>query len=153
LLLVFDTDAAESLKPATKMSIAKHALRKSRGLKHFGVVDMPTFKIAHVREQGVDLIIIPMERSFAYRPSSDQQAIIAQLQAYAISAKLAGTVTPVWDYGQGEMGFIAPESWHPFFQSIGLSWVSARLNRELHIVVGGKGDRAAVALDITKEAV
>ena len=114
---------------------------------------MPTFKIAHLREQGVDLIIVPMERSFGNRSKSDQHAIIAQLQADAISAKLAGIITAVWDCGRGEMGFIAPQSWHLYFQSISLSWVDARLNRALYIFIGGAGDRAAVALDITKVAV
>jgi hypothetical protein len=114
---------------------------------------MPIFKIAHIHEQGVDLIIVPMNRDFGDRPKSDQQAIIAELQAQCIVAKLAGTVVPIWDYGRGQMGFIAPQSWHPFFQSISLSWVSSHLNRELHVFTARPRDRSAVVLDIAKEAV
>jgi hypothetical protein len=112
---------------------------------------MPAFKIAHVREQSVDLIIVPMDRAFGNQPKSDQHGIIAELQAQSVAARLAGTVVPVWDYGHGQMGFIAPESWHPFFQSISLTWVFKNLNRELHVFAEGTGDRAAVALDLSKE--
>ena len=92
---------------------------------------MQRFKVAHVREQGVDLIIIPLESSFGQKNSSDQQAIVADLQAHASAAGLAGGVVPVWDAGGGRMAFIAPYQWHPFFGSIGLAWVFANLNKEI----------------------
>lgn len=114
---------------------------------------MPTFKIAHIREQGVDLIVVPMDPAFGKLPKSDQHTIIAELQAQSFAAKLAGTVVTVWDYGRGQMGFIAPQSWHPFFQSISLSWLLAKLNRELHVFTGPRGDHAAIALDIAAEPV
>lgn len=107
-----------------------------------------TLKIAHIREQGVDLIIVPMDRAFGQRPKADQQMIIAELQDRSIAARLAGGVVPVWDCGHGQMGFMAPQGWHPFFQSINLSWVYANLNRELHLFAGWAGERAVVALDL-----
>jgi len=109
---------------------------------------MATLKIAHIREQGVDLIIVPMDRTFGGRPTSAQRALVGELQAQSIGAKLAGTVIPVWDYGRGQMGFLAPQGWHPFFQSIDLSWVFANVNRELHFTTAG--DRLAVALDLPR---
>ena len=108
---------------------------------------LATFKIAHIREQGVDLIIVPMGRAFGSVAVSDQQAVVAELQAQSMAAKLAGTVVPVWDCDGGEMGFIASQNWHPFFLSINLRWVLAHLNRELHF---SPGDRLAVAIDLPK---
>jgi hypothetical protein len=109
---------------------------------------MPMYRIAHIREQGVDLIIVPMDGAFGNLPRSDQGPIIADLQAQCRRAGLAGTVVPVWDYGHGQMGFMAPENWHPFFQSINLSWIFAKLNRELHIFAGPGIEQAAIAMDI-----
>lgn len=93
---------------------------------------MPRFKIAHVREQGQDMIIVPLDHSFAHKTNADQQAVIDELQAHAIGAGLKGAVVPVWDNGGGRMAFIAPPNWHPFFKSIDLTAVYASLNRELY---------------------
>lgn len=56
---------------------------------------MSKYKIAHLREQGQDMIIIPLDDSFHHKSNSEQQDLIASLQAYASSARLAGTVVPV----------------------------------------------------------
>lgn len=58
---------------------------------------MPRFKIAHSREQGVDLIIVPLDDNFGYKSEADQVAAIDELQVRARSAGLAGTVVPVWN--------------------------------------------------------
>jgi len=92
---------------------------------------MPRYNIAHIREQGQDIIIVPLESSFGHASSSRQQETIDTLQAHARSAKLAGTVVPVWDGGGGDMGFLAPRQWHPFFNGLSLEMVSQSLNREL----------------------
>jgi hypothetical protein len=92
---------------------------------------MPRYKIAHVHEQGNDLIIIPLESSFGYRSQNDQHAEIGEFQMRANAAGLRGTVVPVWD-SAGRMAFIARRDWHPFFASIDLAWVGRNLNRELY---------------------
>ena len=92
---------------------------------------MTRMSIAHVREQGIDLIVVPLDRSFGYKSDRDQYDIVSELQARSRSAGLGGTVVPVWDNGGGRMAFIANRNWHPFFSSIGLDWVYANLNREL----------------------
>lgn len=92
---------------------------------------MTTMEIAHVREQGVDLIVVPLDPSFGRKSTRDQHEVIGELQARSRSAGLAGTVVPVWDNGGGRMAFIAPRHWHAFFASIGLYWVHANLNRQL----------------------
>lgn len=93
---------------------------------------MPRFQVAHIREQGIDLIVIPLEKSFGNKTSDDQFSAIAELQARASSAGLAGKVVPVWDAGGGRMAYIAPPNWHPFFKSINLAFVATNINRELY---------------------
>jgi hypothetical protein len=93
---------------------------------------MPRFQVAHVKELGVDLIIIPLESSFGNKNSRFQRSATAELQARATSAGLAGTVVPVWDTGDGRMGFLAPPNWHPFFAGLTLEWVFANINRQLY---------------------
>lgn len=92
---------------------------------------MPNVKVAHLREQGQDMIIVPMDRSFGSKPEDEQGDSMQELQMRCRAAGLKGTVVTVWDNGGGRMGFIAPRPWHPFFQNIGLSQVWANVNREI----------------------
>jgi hypothetical protein len=92
---------------------------------------MPTFQLAHIREQGVDLIIIPLDHDFEWKTDQEKNAIIAELQTRATGAGLAGRVVPIWDSGGGRMSFIAPRNWHPFFQSISIGQIYGSLNRTL----------------------
>jgi hypothetical protein len=91
---------------------------------------MNKYQVAHIRHQGVDLIIAPLDSSFNNQSGHAQQKFINSLQGYARSAGLAGTVIPVWLSGR-TMKFIAPSGYHPFFRSISWDWVSANINREL----------------------
>lgn len=91
---------------------------------------MPNFRIAHLREQGQDMIIVPLEWTFGNKSSADQRAIIADLQAHARGARLAGTIVPVWESG-GRMSFVAPRPWHPFFQGLSMWRVMQSINKEL----------------------
>ena len=93
---------------------------------------MPRFNVAHLREQGQGMIIVPLDSSFGHKLGSDQQSITADLQWHANDAGLKGTVVPVWDRGGGRMAFIAPQQWHPFFQSIDLRFVASNINREIY---------------------
>jgi hypothetical protein len=92
---------------------------------------MEKFKVAHYREQGAALIIIPLDKEFGRKTPSEQSDIANYLQACATSAGLDGTVVPVWDSGGGRMGFWAPENFHPYFRSINLQYVLMNINREL----------------------
>ena len=69
---------------------------------------MPRYECAHIREQGIDLIIVPLERRFGTIGDSAQAAEIQVLQIKANAAGYAGKVVPVWDGGGGRMSFIAP---------------------------------------------
>lgn len=92
---------------------------------------MPRFAVAHVKEQGVDLLIVPLDSSFQYKTAPEQRETVGELQVRANAAGLAGTVVPVWRIGT-RMSFIAPRNWHPFFK--GLSWkgVMGNLNKEIY---------------------
>jgi len=92
---------------------------------------MPRFKVAHLREQGQDMVIIPLDSSFRYKTDEEKDAAIEEFQVRSLAAGLAGTVVPVWDNG-GRMAFIAPRPWHPFFQSLSLPLVYRNLNKELY---------------------
>ncbi len=93
---------------------------------------MPTFEVAHVREQGIDLIVVPLNDQFGRQSQGDQNGVIYELQTRARAAGLAGTVVLVWDDGGGRMAFRAPTNWHSFFRSIGWNWVAANVNRKLY---------------------
>jgi hypothetical protein len=41
---------------------------------------MTRLNVAHLRQQGQDMIIVPLESSFGSKSNSDQQAAIAELQ-------------------------------------------------------------------------
>jgi hypothetical protein len=92
---------------------------------------MEKFKVAHIREQGVDLIIVPLNPEVGRKTESEQSDIVDSLQICASSAGLAGTVVPVWDAGGGRMGFWAPRNYWPYFESINLRFVLMNVNREL----------------------
>jgi hypothetical protein len=92
---------------------------------------MPSYKVAHVHEQGVDLIITPLESSFGHLTNAEQNRQCRELQAHANGAGLAETVVPVWEAGPGRMGFLAPSGFRPFFQSIDMGFVGMNINREI----------------------
>jgi hypothetical protein len=93
---------------------------------------MPRYKVAHItNEQGIDLIIIPLESRFGALSAANQSSETAALQSRATSAGLKGVVIPVWDGGRNRMAFRAPPNCHPFFRGINLHFVFAKINREI----------------------
>lgn len=92
---------------------------------------MQTFEVAHIREQGQDMVIVPLKSDFGLRSRETQNRFIHSLQVCARAAGLKGIVVPVWDAGQGRMAFIAPRPWHRFFSSISLESVASNINRRL----------------------
>lgn len=92
---------------------------------------MERFKVAHIREQGQDIIIISVASSFGFKSNTEQNQLRAALQVCASTAGLAGMVVPVWDTGGGRMGFLAPAQWRSYFSGMTLSFVAININREL----------------------
>jgi hypothetical protein len=93
---------------------------------------MPRFRVAQVREQGVDLVIVPRDNSFAHKSDQDWTDAVVELQIRASAVGLPGSVVAVWDTGGGGMAFIAPQNEHQFFSSISLAWIWANVNREIY---------------------
>lgn len=89
------------------------------------------FDVAHVREQGVDLIIVPLSGQFGYLTAEQQQSEIANLQRCATIAGLRGKVVPVWPQSTGRMAFIAPQNCHPFFRSLTMERITLNVNKKL----------------------
>jgi len=91
---------------------------------------MTRYKIAHVQEHGVNMIIIPLDSTFGNKSRRKQDEILDELQICANNAGLAGTVVPVWQMGANH-GFIAPPKWHPFFKTFSWEAILANINNEL----------------------
>lgn len=92
---------------------------------------MPRFEVAHLRQQGQDMIIFPLDRTFGYKSDAEQDEILSELEIRANNAGLRGTAVAVWDGGSGRMSFRAPRPWHQFFGSIGMRYVFQNVNKQL----------------------
>lgn len=92
---------------------------------------MPSFKVAHLREQGIDLIVVPVDSTFGSQTTDAQNETINLMQAAAESAGLAGRVVPVWRVGGG-MAFVAPPNWHAYFRQMTYDDVLLNINREIY---------------------
>lgn len=94
---------------------------------------MTTFDVAHIREQGQDMIIVPMRPEFGMKTPTDQMSIELALASAARSAGLAGQVVTVWNAGNGRMAFRCPVPWRAFLASLSLPWVGANINKRITI--------------------
>ncbi|WP_316186417.1 hypothetical protein [Bradyrhizobium sp. SZCCHNS30592] len=92
---------------------------------------MPKYQVAHIREQGQDMIIFPLEARFGYLSDADKNHELGILESRANAAGLRGAAVAVWDAGGGRMGFMGPQPWHSFLRSISLQFVAANLNKEV----------------------
>jgi hypothetical protein len=78
------------------------------------------YRVALVRERGIDLVLPIVGAVFASLPADQQATGAARLQLCAAEAGLVGVVIPVWDAGGGRLGFWAPPQWHGHLS--GLTW-------------------------------
>jgi hypothetical protein len=100
------------------------------------VDSMPTFQVAHLRHDGRELIIVPVDRSFGKRSPAEQARIQEAFQRSAAAVDMAGVVVPVWEDSTGRMAFRAPPPWHDFLKSIDMIYVATALNRSLSLEPG-----------------
>ena len=94
---------------------------------------MPTFQVAHLQRDGQDLIIVPVDRTFGSRSSSEQARIQEAFQRSAAASSIPGLVVPVWEDATGKMAFRAPPPLHDFFRSIDMVYVATALNKSLSL--------------------
>jgi len=92
---------------------------------------MEQFEIAHLKIQGVDVIIAFVDSRIERASAQQQHATQAHLQACARSAGLAGNVVLVWHDGAERMKFFAPQQQHPFFRSVSYNYLYQLVNRTL----------------------
>lgn len=92
---------------------------------------MPSVEIAHLREQGQDMILVPLGDEFSRATNAQKHATIDELQRRARGAGLAGTVVAFWEDLSGRTMFIGPSPWHPFLRGVSFRSVIAQLNRKL----------------------
>lgn len=100
---------------------------------------MPSFDVAHVREQDTNMIVVIVGESFGTKSKTEQSRIVDALQLCANHAGLAGTVVPVWQTVGGQMGFVAPPDWHRYFSNLRYADIANNINRKLHCEHDGKG--------------
>ena len=89
-----------------------------------------SYRIAHIREQGQDMIFIPVQ-SLSHASHNDIVAIVDGLQRCAVAAGLAGTVVLCWQSG-GQTRFMGPPQWAQLFNSLSWERVHASRNKVLY---------------------
>jgi len=94
---------------------------------------MPTFQVAQLHQGGLDVIIVPVDRSFGKRSPAEQARIQEAFQRSAVAVEMRGVVVPVWEDASGRMVFRAPPPFHDFLKSIDMVYVATALNRTLSL--------------------
>jgi len=94
---------------------------------------MPTFQVACLQHDGLDMIIVPVDRSFGKRSATEQARIQEAFQRSAAAENLTGVVVPVWEGANGQMDFRAPATLRDFLKSIDMVYVATALNRNLSL--------------------
>jgi hypothetical protein len=85
-----------------------------------------TFDVAHIQEQGVDLIVVFVDRNVQYMTDAERAQIQAGLAICARSAGLAGSIVLYWDGG-----FFCDRRFHAFFETTPPQALAASINRKL----------------------
>lgn len=91
---------------------------------------MPSFDVAHVYEQGQNMLLFPLDRKVGFKTLDQQRAILHELEDRAHGAGLAGQAAIFWE-GNGRTHFLGPKAWRNFLGSIGMSDVLASVNRSI----------------------
>lgn len=91
---------------------------------------MPTFKVAHLCEQGQNVLLFPLDKSFGYKAPADQHSILEELEDRAHASGLAGSAAAFWESG-GRTHFLGPKPWQSFLRSISIRNVLANVNKSI----------------------
>jgi hypothetical protein len=83
---------------------------------------MPSFKVAHIKEQGQDMLLFPLSGNFGLKSPQDQTAVLATLQARAKGAGLPGHAVAVWEIG-GQTHSIGPDAWRGYLSGLSMQFV------------------------------
>jgi hypothetical protein len=91
---------------------------------------MPSLKAAHINEQGQNMIIFPLDRTFGHKSDREQSRALVELEQRARSAGLAGHAVAFWE-GSGGTHFRGPSRWHPFLKGLSMGDVMASVNKQI----------------------
>lgn len=91
---------------------------------------MPTFKVAHVREQNQNMLLFPLDDSFAQKSNEARISALNELELRAHRAGLAGRAAAFWT-SNGQTYSIGPKAWTSFLRSLSMGAVLASVNKEL----------------------
>ena len=87
---------------------------------------MQQFEVAHIREQGQDLIIVFVSDRVRHMTDQDRANLSMALTLCSRSAGLAGAVVLVWPGG-----FYADRRFHAFFESAPYELLASSINKKL----------------------
>lgn len=91
---------------------------------------MPNFKLAHVHEQGQNMLLFPLDGGFAHKTSAQQNAILRELEDRAHAAGLAGRAAVFWTIGNRTYS-LGPPTWRNFLSSFSIQRVLASVNKSI----------------------
>lgn len=95
---------------------------------------MARFRVAHVKVQGTDLVLVPLSAEFSTMPAGEKALVNRQVQEICRLTRLAGVVVPVWPTPQGSTAFLAEERLHPILNELLKgSFLKNNINRELQV--------------------
>ena len=92
---------------------------------------MADIDVAHLRIQGVDIVIAFLDSSFDRKTQREQNEARSALQLCSRSAGLAGNVVLMWRDPSGGVKFIAPPNQHPFFRTADYGQLYRQINKRL----------------------
>ena len=91
---------------------------------------MPSFDVAHIREQGQSMLLFPLNSSFGQKSRSDQYNVLAELEIRANAAGLGGHAAAFWQIG-GRTHHVGPRRWSAFLQSVSMRLVLSNVNHKI----------------------
>ncbi len=89
-----------------------------------------TYKIAHTKSGGTNMVLVSVSSSFFRESQNTQQKWFTGFEQCSRSANLAGQVIVVAN-SSGTFKFYGPKTWHKFMRTIDMDWVNARINKNL----------------------
>jgi len=90
------------------------------------------YKVAHLREQGKSVIIIPIANANNDLSGVKLNSIKSAFQAHAAKAKLSGDICLVWE-SNSKFSFLVHDRWRNFCMKLNMNIVKQYINKELPV--------------------
>jgi hypothetical protein len=89
-----------------------------------------TYKIAHTKQKDVNMVVVVTGSGFFNADSNAKERMWTAMRSCAKGANLAGEVVMVANMNGG-FKFYGPKSWAKYLSTLDMTWVNARLNKQL----------------------